>query len=312
MKHKVLAMDAGHPGQMKALEQEFEVIVPERRDPEASIREHQKDIQAVTTYLSPVGQSLIEALPALEIISIGAVGVDHVAVEVARNRGIQITHTPDVLTDDTADIGMMLMLNLARRSVEGDAFVRAGLWLNGNLPLGTTITGKTLGIVGLGRIGQAVAKRAEAFGMNIVYHGRSKKADQPYPYFENLKSMAESSDFLMLCCVGGPETENLVDYSVMEALGPKGFIINIARGSVIHQQDLLVALSNKAIAGAGLDVYNSEPQVPPELIRMDNVVLTPHIGSATVETRSKMGQIVVDNLIAHFRGEPLLTPLKDK
>jgi len=308
-KHMVLALDHGHPGQLEAMEDHFEVVHPSRDDPEAVIRAHQSEIQAVTSYLTPVGASLISALPALEIIALGAVGYDHVDVETAKSRGVAMTNTPEVLTDDTADIGMMLLLNVARRSVEGDAFVRAGLWANGPLPLGHTLSGKKLGIVGMGRIGQAVAQRAKAFNMEVVYHGPRKKEGLSEAFYPDLIQMARDVDFLMLCCVGGQTTENMVDYKVLEALGPKGYVINIARGSVIHQQDLLIALSNKAIAGAGLDVYDNEPHVPKELFRMDNVVLTPHIGSATIETRTKMGQIVVGNLLAHFAGKPLLTPL---
>lgn len=309
-KHKVLMMDSGHPGQIEAMEDEFEIVRLSRADPEAVIREHQSDIQAISTFLTPVRKNLIKALPGLEIIAVGAVGLDHIDLETAKAHNITVTNTPDVLTDDTADIGLMLILALARRGVEGDAYVRAGLWANGPLPLGRTLTGKTIGIVGLGRIGQAVARRAEAFHMNVIYHGPSPKPEHPYTYCGDLKLMAGQSDFMVLTCAGGEATRHLVHYEVLKALGPEGFIVNISRGSVIHQQDLLMALTNKAIAGAGLDVYDSEPQVPEELIRMDNVVLTPHIGSATLETRSRMGEIVTQNLIAHFKGGRLLTPVK--
>jgi lactate dehydrogenase-like 2-hydroxyacid dehydrogenase len=309
-KHKVLMMDAGHPGQMEAMEDHFDVVRLSRSDPESIVRAHQSDIQAISTFLTPVRQSLIKAFPALEIIAVGAVGLDHIDLQTAKSRNITITNTPDVLTDDTADIAMMLMLALARRGVEGDAYVRAGLWVNGALPLGRTLSGKTIGILGLGRIGQAVARRAEAFHMNVIYSGPAQKPEHPYTYFKDLKRMAEQCDFLVLTCKGGDETKHIIDYDVLKALGPDGFVVNIARGSVIHQQDLLMALSNKAIAGAGLDVYESEPNVPEELVRMDNVVLTPHIGSATLETRSKMGEIVVQNLIEHFKGGRLLTPVR--
>lgn len=309
MKQTLLAMDSGHPGQMEALAEHFEVIRPARPDPERIIRDHQNEIQAVTTFLTPVSRTLIEALPNLEIIASGAVGLDHIALEAARSRSIAITNTPDVLTDDTADVALLLMLNVARRAVEGDAYVRAGLWTKGPLALGTSLSGKTVGIVGLGRIGQAVAQRAAAFNMEIVYHGPREKPDQPFQYYDDLETMAGVADFLVLTCPGGEETHHLIDYKILQALGPQGFLINIARGSVVKEEDLLVALCNKSVAGAGLDVYEHEPHVPDVLFKMDNVVLTPHIGSATIETRTRMGQIVVDNLLAHFEGRDLLTPV---
>lgn len=307
----ILMMDCGHPGQLGALEECFEVVQLKRPDPDAIIREHQDDIRGIVTVLTPVSEKLIEALPNLEIISVGAVGVDHVDLNMAKQRDIAVTNTPDVLTDDTADTGIFLMLACMRRGVEGDAFVRAGLWQPGSkLPYGTTQVGKTLGIVGLGRIGKAVAERAKAFKMNIVYHGRHEQKDQDYKYYTDLKEMAAEADVLMLTCPGGEDTRHIINYDVLEALGPQGFVVNIARGSVINTQDLLVALSNKAIAGAGLDVYEKEPHVPPELLRMDNVVLLPHIGSDTMETRTKMGALVVENLLAHFGGGSLVTPVE--
>jgi lactate dehydrogenase-like 2-hydroxyacid dehydrogenase len=193
--------------------------------------------------------------------------------------------------------------------VEGDAFVRAGLWKKGPLSLGSSLSGKTAGIVGMGRIGQAIARRLQGFNMNIIWHGPRPKPDIAYPYYPTLKAMAEVSDFLILACPGGNDTKSLINYKILESLGPRGYLINISRGSVVDQEALLVALRNKSIAGAGLDVYENEPHVPEALFTMDNVVLTPHIGSATIETRTKMGQIVVENLLAHFEGRPLITPV---
>lgn len=310
MKYKLLAMDKGHPGQMEALAEHFEVLKPTKPDPERIIRDNKDEIKAITTYLTPISKQLIEALPNLEIIACGAVGYDHIDLETAYARDIKVTHTPEVLTNDTADVGVLLLLNVARRAVEGDAFVRAGMWEKKGFTLGTTLSGKKAGIVGLGRIGQAVAKRLSAFDMDVVYFGPNKKKDQPYQYYGDLEDMAAAVDFLILTCVGGEDTHDLIDYKILEALGAQGFLINIARGSVVQQEDLLVALHNKTIAGAGLDVYQNEPHVPDALFSMDNVVLTPHIGSATAETRTKMGQIVVDNLIAHFEGKPLLSAIK--
>lgn len=307
MKHKLLALDSGHPEQMVALEDHFEIIKPSRPDPERTIREHQDDIKALTTYLTPVSRTLMEALPNLEIIACGAVGFDHIDLAAAKERDIAVTNTPEVLTNDTADVALLLLLNVARRAVEGDAFVRAGMWEKRGFPLGTTLSGKTAGIVGLGRIGQAIAKRLTAFDIEVVYHGPNEKTEQPYKYYKDLLEMAKASDFLILACRGGEVTAGLIDYSVLQALGAQGYLINIARGSVVNEEDLLMALSNKAIAGAGLDVYADEPHVPEALRMMDNVVLTPHIGSATIETRTKMGTIVVDNLLSHFEGRALLT-----
>lgn len=309
MKHALLALDKGHPGQMDLLEPHFDIIRPRAPDPERAIAENAANIKAITTYLNPVQRNLIELLPNLEIIACGAVGTDHIDLDLAAQRGIVVTHTPDVLTNDTADTGIMLMMNIMRRGVEGDMYVRAGLWKKGSMPLGATLTGKKVGVVGLGRIGRAFAKRAAAFEMDICYYGPSKKEDVSYIYYDDLQAMAEDVDVLALTCMGGVKTRGLVNYSILEALGRKGFLINIARGSVVNQKDLLMALSNKVIAGAGLDVYDDEPNVPESLFVRDDVVLLPHIGSATVETRTKMGRIVAGNLLAHFAGEPLLTPV---
>ncbi len=304
----ILAMDNGHPGQMEAMEERFRVIRLRKPDPDRTIREHSADIKAITTFLTPVSRNLIEALPNLEIIAAGAAGLDHIDTETAQGRGVVVTNTPGVLTDDTADIALFLMLAVARRAVEGDAYIRAGLWRShGPLPPGTSLSRKTAGIVGLGRIGSAVAARAAAFNMDIAYYGPTEKPDEPYRYYNSLEVMAKECDFLILTCSGGEKTRGLVDGKILRALGPKGFVINVSRGSVLKEQDLLIALRNKDIAGAALDVYENEPDVPPELVTMDNVVLTPHIGSATLETRTKMGRIVVENLSAHFEARPLLT-----
>jgi lactate dehydrogenase-like 2-hydroxyacid dehydrogenase len=177
------------------------------------------------------------------------------------------------------------------------------------MPLGISLSGKRAGIIGLGRIGSAIAMRCRAFGMDVSYHGRNKKKDISYRYYNDLKVMAENCDFLILACTGGTETRHLVNADVLSALGPKGFLINICRGSVVDEAALQVALRNKSIAGAGLDVYENEPHVPEALFLMDNVVLLPHIGSATVETRTAMAKLVIENLLAHFNGDPLKTPV---
>lgn len=311
-KKTLLTLTRGHPGQLEALEKDFDIIrLWNERDPEATLRENADKVQVICSTLEPVSGKLIEALPNLEMIAVGAVGYDHIDMNSANSRGVVVTNTPDVLTNETADLGMSLMLSLSRRIVEGDAFVRAGMWRNQTFPLATSLEGKTLGIVGLGEIGKSVAKRSQAFGMEIIYYGPNKK-DVDYTYYPDLAEMASQSDFIMLTCPGGEATKHIIDYNILGHLGERGYLINIARGSVVKEEDLLVALKNKTIAGAALDVYEDEPNVPESLFVMDNVVLTPHIGSATRETRKKMGALVVANIRAHFDGKKLLTPVKVK
>jgi lactate dehydrogenase-like 2-hydroxyacid dehydrogenase len=189
-------------------------------------------------------------------------------------------------------------------------YVRVGKWASGAFSLSSSLSGKTVGIVGMGRIGRAIARRCLAFDMKIVYHGPRQKPDLTYPYFADLRQMAEASDVLVMACPGGPETKNLVTGKILKALGPKGYLVNIARGSVVNTEDLLIALRNRDIAGVGLDVYENEPNVPEALISMDNVVLLPHVGSATAETRSEMGRLVIANILAYFEGKPLLTAVE--
>lgn len=300
------------PEQMDTLEQHFEVIrLWKEKDPEALLQARKNDIVAIASvFFVPVSRNLIENLPNLEIISQFAVGYDNIDLAAAKERGIAVTNTPDVLTDETADTAMALLLAVSKRVVEGDMFVRVGKWLNGPLPLGSSLKNKTVGIVGMGRIGQAIAHRCAAFGMKILYQGPRKKDNISYGYEPDVQKLADVSDYLVLACPGGAATHHLVHEPVLEALGPKGFLINISRGSVVHEEDLITALANRKIAGAGLDVYQNEPHVREEFVKMDNVVLLPHIGSATMETRATMGELVVRNLLAHFQGEPLLTPVK--
>lgn len=310
MARTILALSNLLPAGLEPLEPEFTVLrLWKEKDPEAAIQKHQSDIVAIITGPGrTVSRKLIEALPNLEIISVFAVGTDNVDLDAARERGVAVTNTPGVTTADTADTAIALMLCLARRIVEGDAYVRVGKWPNGPLPLGVSLAGKTVGIVGLGAIGRAVAQRAEAFGMQAVYHGPRDKG-LAYRFYPQLLEMAQDADFLVLCCPAGPETRHMVDGKVLKALGPEGFLVNVARGSIVDVDALLVALSNKFIAGAGLDVYDNEPVVPEAFFSMDNVVLLPHIGSATAETRGKMAHLVIENIRAHFNGEPLKTPV---
>jgi len=256
-----------------------------------------------------VDADLMDRLPKTEIISTMSIGVDHIDLAAARERGIAVTNTPDVLTDDVADLGMALVLAVARRVVFGDRHVRDGSWLKGNLPLASKVGGASVGILGLGRIGLAVAKRAEAFGMTIGYHGPRQKPGVAYRYYPNLIEMAGAVDYLMITCPGGPATNGLVSAEVLTTLGKKGAVINIARGSVIDEPAMVRMLQAGTLGGAGLDVFADEPRVPEALFALDSVVLQPHVGSATHSTRAAMGQLVVDNLKAHFAGKKLLTPV---
>jgi lactate dehydrogenase-like 2-hydroxyacid dehydrogenase len=247
----------------------------------------------------------LDQLPKLEIISVFGVGYDGVPVAYCKERGIKVGHTPDVLTDDVADVALALTLMLARQFHLANRFVHAGEWLKRGPALATSLTNKRAGILGLGRIGKAIARRLEACGMKIAYHGR-KPQDVPYTYYPTLTELAKNSDFLIVASPGGAETKNMIDANVLAALGPNGRIVNIARGSIIDEQAMIDALKSGKLGGAGLDVFANEPKVPPELLAMDNVVLFPHVGSATKETRKAMGDLVVANLAAHFAGKPLV------
>jgi lactate dehydrogenase-like 2-hydroxyacid dehydrogenase len=253
--------------------------------------------------------ALIARLPALEIISVFGVGCDAVDLEAARARGIIVTNTPDVLTEDTADYAIALMLSLARRVVEGDRFVRAGRWRSGGLPNSARVHGKKLGIAGLGRIGSAVAARARGFAMDIHWHGPRPKPGLDFTYHARLVDLARAVDFLILTCPGGAATDRMIDAEILEELGPTGFLINISRGSVVDEPALVAALRDGRIAGAALDVFADEPNVPAALLAMENVILEPHIASTTVETRRAIGDLVLANLKAHFAGKPALTPV---
>ncbi len=266
-------------------------------------------VRAIVTGPGRVDAELMDALPKTEIIATQSVGTDHIDLAAAKARGIVVTNTPDVLTDDVADLAMALVLSVARRIVVGDRFVRDGKWLQGNLPLATKVGGATMGIVGLGRIGQAIAKRAEAFGMKIAYHGPRAKAGVAYRFYPNLAEMAGAVDYLVVSCPGGAGTRNLVNAEVLRALGPEGVVVNISRGSVIEEPAMVEMLRDGRLGGAGLDVFADEPRVPEALLPLENVVLQPHVGSATHATRGAMGQLVIDNLQAHFAGKKLLTPV---
>jgi lactate dehydrogenase-like 2-hydroxyacid dehydrogenase len=263
-----------------------------------------------TTGTIGIDAALAARLPRLEIVAVNGIGVDAVDFAVMRPRGIRVTNTPGVLTDDVADLAVALLLAAARRIPALDHYVRGGHW-QARVPLqpARTLRGKTAGIHGFGRIGKAVAQRLAGFGMVLRYFQPNVVAATDVPRSDSLLALAAESDYLILCAPGGAATRGLVDAAVLAALGPQGTLINVARGSIVDEGALVAALADGTLGAAGLDVFANEPEVPAALAALPNVVLTPHVGSLTVETRHAMGQLVIDNLLAHFGGAPLLTPV---
>lgn len=286
----------------------------EADDADAFIAQHAPRIRGVATgggSSGRVDKALIDALPALEIVSSFGVGYDHVDAAYAGTKGVVVTNTPDVLTDEVADLALGLLLATLRKLPQADRYLREGRWLEKPFPLSPTLRERKIGILGYGRIGKAIAKRLDAFDVEVVYHGRREQADSPHRYYADLEAMARDVDTLVVITPGGAGTEKLVDARILEALGPEGVLINVARGSVVDEAALIAALRDGTILSAGLDVFEKEPQVPQELIEMDHVVLLPHVGSASVHTRNAMAQLVVDNLVAWFDGKKPLTPVPE-
>ncbi|MFG1402518.1 2-hydroxyacid dehydrogenase [Xanthobacter sediminis] len=259
----------------------------------------------------PVDAALISRLPALEIVANFGVGYDTVDAVAAAARGVTVTHTPDVLNEEVADLAVGLLLAAVRRLPQADRFVRAGGWLKGAFPLTATLRGRTVGLVGMGRIGRAIAHRLEAFGVGLAYHSRRPVPEVAYPHYPDLTAMAAAVDTLVVIVPGGPATRNMVDAGVLAALGPQGVLVNVARGSVVDEGALLAALEAGTILAAGLDVFADEPRVPEAFFALENVVLLPHVGSATTFTREAMGQLVVDNLFSWLDGKGPLTPVPE-
>ncbi len=288
-------------------------------DPDALLAELAPTLRAVATGVSilaedrhfPVDAGFLARFPKLEIVANLGVGYDNIDAKAAAQNGVVVTNTPDVLTDETADTAMGLLLNAVREFPAAERWLRAGKWLEKPFRLTASLRGRTMGIVGLGRIGKAIAARAAPFGIKIVYHGRRPQPDLAYPYFASLIDMAKAVDILMVVIPGGPETRNLIDADVLKALGPDGILVNIARGTVVDEPALIHALKTGAILGAGLDVFAAEPKVPAELVALDNAVLLPHVGSASRHTRDLMSQLVVDNLEAWASSKPPLTPVAE-
>ncbi|KAK6268049.1 hypothetical protein QUC31_012209 [Theobroma cacao] len=252
---------------------------------------------------------LIEALPKLEIVASFSVGLDKIDLAKCKEKGIRVTNTPDVLTDDVADLAIGLMLAVLRKLCESDRYVRSGKWKKGDYRLTTKFTGKRVGIIGLGRIGMAVAKRAEAFSCPISYYSRTEKPEIKYKYYPGVVELAANCDILVVACSLTEETLHIINREVIDALGPKGVLINVGRGPHVDEPELVSALVERRLGGAGLDVFEHEPEVPEELFGLDNLVLLPHVGSGTVETRQAMADLVIGNLEAHFLNKPLLTPV---
>jgi lactate dehydrogenase-like 2-hydroxyacid dehydrogenase len=260
---------------------------------------------------APVDAALLARLPSLEIVASFGVGYDTIDTATAAARGVVVTNTPDVLSDEVADLTLGLLLATLRRIPQADRYLRAGHWPTKPYPLTPTLRGRTVGILGLGRIGRAIATRLEGFGVGIAYHGRRRQAEVAYTYHASLLELARAVDVLVVVAPGGPETDGLVDAEILAALGPQGILVNVARGSVVDEAALVAALKDGTILGAGLDVFAGEPHVPADLVAMDHVVLLPHVGSGSVHTREAMGRLVVDNLLHWFAGRGPLTPVPE-
>ena len=309
MKPEILVLAPLIPACMAALEREYTVHrfwqAPDR---DALLNRIGPNVRAIVTNgATGASASLINALPRVEIIACFGVGVDAIDFPLAKKRGIPVTNTPEVLTEDVADMALALLLATSRQILVGDQYVRSGQWGRGEMALTRRVSGKSVGIFGLGRVGRAFAQRVTAMHMKISYTNR-RKIDVPYTFYPEVSKMAADVDFLVITATGGDGTRKVVNRPVLEALGPAGILINVARGSIVDEESLVQLLKEGKLGGAGLDVFANEPNVPEELNSLPNVVLQPHHGSGTLETRSVMADLVVRNLEAHFAGKPLLTP----
>ncbi len=304
---------AGSPSANQRLADTYEVIeLWKHPGGAAALGELARGVTAlVTSANTGAPASLIEALPDLRAICSWGVGYETIDVEAARQHGVQVSNTPDVLTDCVADLAWGLLISAARRMGQGERFVRAGQWgqVHGSIPLGMRVSGKKLGIVGLGRIGEAIARRGAGFDMEVRYHNRRQRDDTPYGYAASLTELADWADFLVIATVGGPETRHLVGREALQALGPKGIVVNIARGPVIDEAAMTDLLAKGELGFAALDVFEHEPKVPEFLRQSDQTVVLPHIGSATYETRLAMENLMLENLAAYFATGKVITPV---
>jgi hydroxypyruvate reductase len=311
MSHRLLIQQGAlTPTLQKQLQELYECqfLPPSGDERQAFLAQHGRGAEALATNARfGASAELVDALPDLKVISSLGVGLEAIDLDVMRKRRIAVGYTPEVLNDCVADLAFSLLTNLARRITAADAFIRHGEWLKGVFPVTTRISGKRLGIIGMGRIGSVIARRAAGFDMEVRYHNRKPVIGSPLGYASSQVELAAWADFLVLASSGGPETHNMVSHEVLDALGPKGYLVNVSRGSVIDQPVLIDYLEKKKIAGAGLDVYEHEPEVPKALLSLDNVVLTPHIASNTVETRAAMAQRVVDNLGVFFASKSVVS-----
>ncbi|WP_166425637.1 2-hydroxyacid dehydrogenase [Paraglaciecola sp. 20A4] len=311
-KPKLLVLGTQTERMAGKLEKDFDVLSTAGSDQESMIAQHGSEIEYVLSrFHGDLRRVDLERMPNLKVISNYGVGYDSIDTTAAVELGIIVTHTPDVLNDEVSNTAIMLLLACARNLVHDENYLRARRWpKDGSPPLSTSVSHKVVGLVGFGRIGQTIAEKLRVFGTDIVYHARSEK-DVPYRYYKDLTQMAADADFLIVITPGGPSTRHLIDNRVMEALGPKGCLINISRGSVVDENALISALQTGRLGKAGLDVFENEPHVPDALMEMDNVVLLPHVGSATVETRQAMGDLTVENLIAFYRTGKTVTPVPE-
>lgn len=310
-KPKLLMMGAYAAWDMDDLKANYEVLkLWEAKDRDAFVLAQGADVRAIATR-GDLGASadVMAKLPKLEIVACYGVGVDAIDLGYAQGKGIRVTNTPDVLTADVADMGIALLLAVARQIPRGDAHVRDGSWAKGNMDLVTRVSGKKAGIVGMGRVGSSVAKRLAGFDCDVAYFDVNKRADLPYAFVADLVELARRSEFLIVTLAGGDSTKGMINARVLDGLGPDGILVNISRGSTVDETALLDALVNKRIKGAGLDVFWNEPNIDQRFVALDNVVLQPHHASGTVETRKAMGKLVRDNLKAHFSGAALITPV---
>ena len=308
MKHRLLSNGRLPPSLVARLAGDHALTtLGEQADPAAHLAEHGAAYEGlVTSAAVGADAALLDRLPRLKVISSFGVGLDRIDLAAARDRGIAVGYTPDVLNDCVADTAWGLLIDVARGFSAADRYVRRGAWPQGPYPLGRQVSGARLGIVGMGRIGRSIAQRSTGFNMQVRYHTRTPVAKLPWAHEPSLIELARWADFLVLITAGGAGTRHLVDAAVLDALGPEAYLINVSRGSVVDEAALVAALCERRIAGAGLDVFEHEPHVPAALMALDNVVLLPHVASATQQTRQAMADRVYDNLQAFFaEGRPV-------